>query len=148
MSYISGRPKNIFSMLNRAKFYGLIALACSTLWAKGGHKLSPDLKDLDPKSETKVIIQWNTDANDSKHQKVKKHGGALRSTLQSIKAGAYSVPASALDSLADDPDVRYISPDRPLSGKLDNSAAAVNASAGVALGCSRRGPSRITASER
>src|SRR6185437_8960925 len=107
MSYIRRGPSEIFSMLNKVKFYGLIALACSTLWADGRHKLSPDLKDLDSKSETKVIIQWNTAPNDSKHQKVKKHGGALRSTLQSIKAGAYSVPASALDSLADDPDVLY-----------------------------------------
>src|SRR5207244_6794026 len=33
----------------------------------------------------------------------------------------------SLDALADDPDVVYISPDRRLSGSLDNTAAAVNA---------------------
>jgi len=38
-------------------------------------------------------------------------------------------PASSLQALAADPNVLYISPDRPLTAKLDNSTAAVNASA-------------------
>jgi serine protease AprX len=77
----------------------------------------------------KVIIQWKTVPEDSEHRKVTDRRGVLRSHLKSIKAAAYTVPASALDSLADDPGVFYISADRPLSGKLDNSATAVNAKA-------------------
>ena len=38
------------------------------------------------------------------------------------------VPASSLSALAADPNVVYIPPDRILTGKLDNSAAAINAS--------------------
>ncbi len=45
-----------------------------------------------------------------------------------INAGTYTLPASALHDLANDPDVAFISPDRPLSFKLDYTAAAINAS--------------------
>ena len=39
------------------------------------------------------------------------------------------LPAAALDSLANDPDVVHVSADHKLGAMLDNSAAAVNASA-------------------
>src|SRR5207245_715714 len=54
-------------------------------------------------------------------------GGVLKTKLDFIKGAHYSVPVESLDALADDPDVLYISPDRPLKGLLDNTAAAVNA---------------------
>ena len=116
-------------MSRSSTVWGLVLLACSTAWAGESKKLSRDLASLDPNSDVKVIVQWKDTPDDGKHQKVRKHGGQLRSTLKSIKAGAYSVPTSALKSLANDPDVLYVSPDRPLKGSLDNSVAAVNASA-------------------
>jgi hypothetical protein len=39
----------------------------------------------------------------------------------------YSIPNSALEDLADDPEVAYISPDRPLYPALDSAEYAVNA---------------------
>src|SRR5207247_6184275 len=58
---------------------------------------------------------------------VQDKGGALKTNRDVIKGAHYSVPGESLDALADDPDVVYISPDRRLSGSLDNTAAAVNA---------------------
>lgn len=42
--------------------------------------------------------------------------------------GVYTVPGDALQDLAQDPEVAYISPDRPVFPKLDLTAAAVNTS--------------------
>ena len=47
---------------------------------------------------------------------VASQGGHLKTELGLVKAATYSVPAAALTSLAKDPDVAYISPDRPLKG--------------------------------
>jgi serine protease AprX len=126
-------------MSKHATFCGLLALACSAAWAGGRDKLSHELASVDSNSEAKVIIQWKTAPDDTKHQRVKNHGGQLHSTLKSIKAGVYSVPGSSLNALSNDPDVLYISADRPLRGTLDNSVAAVRASAAWAAGWNGRG---------
>jgi hypothetical protein len=54
--------------------------------------------------------------------------GVVNVVFSVLNAVVYTVPASSLTSMANDPNVTYISPDRPLTGQLDYSAAAVNAS--------------------
>ena len=49
------------------------------------------------------------------------------------------MPASALARLAADPDVAYISPDRPLQGLLDQADAAIGASAAATYGLTGAG---------
>ena len=69
-------------------------------------------------------------------------GGTLKQELGQFKGAAYKVPASALADLAADPEVVYISPDRPLhsagnnksTAVLDYHTAAINAPAAWALG--------------
>src|SRR6266496_514633 len=98
--------------------------------ADGKHKLSKDLDALKGGhngATVDVIIQFNQTPTDAHHQKVQNKGGVLKTKLDFIKGAHYSVPVESLDALADDPDVAYISPDRRLSGSLDNTAAAVNA---------------------
>src|SRR5205814_685201 len=57
----------------------------------------------------------------------------LKTKLDVIKGAHYSVPANSLKDLEKDPDVAYISPNRPLSGTatstLDYTPEAVNAPA-------------------
>jgi serine protease AprX len=55
--------------------------------------------------------------------------GVVNVVFSVLNAVVYTVPASSLTTMANDPNVTYISPDRPLTGQLDYSAAAVNASA-------------------
>src|SRR3989442_826628 len=98
--------------------------------ADGKHKLSKDLDALKGShsgASVDVIIQFNQTPTDAHHQKVQNKGGVLKTKLDFIKGAHYSVPVESLDALADDPDVAYISPDRRLSGALDQTAAAVNA---------------------
>src|SRR2546428_7142589 len=120
-----------FTRLARLALFVLLAPSLSI--ANGDeHKLSKDLEALKngPSGATvDVIIQFNQTPTDAHHQKVQDRGGALKTKLDVIKGAHYSVPVESLDALADDPDVVYISPDRRLSGALDNTAAAVNAKA-------------------
>ena len=96
------------------------------------HKLSNDLeafKDGSNGPTVDVIIQFNQVPTDVHHQKVQNKGGVLKTKLDAIMGAHYSVPVASLSSLAGDPDVAYISPNRPLSGTstLDYGAETVNA---------------------
>src|SRR6266704_2993498 len=112
----------------------MILLAAGLSLADGKHKLSKDLDALKGSNSggtVDVIIQFNQTPTAAHHQKVQNKGGVLKGKLDFIKGAHYSVPTEALDALADDPDVAYISPNRPLSGSstptLDFTPEAVNA---------------------
>src|SRR6266566_4384498 len=118
----------------RLAFLMLITLLAAGLSFADGkkHKLSNDLdavKGGHSGATVDVIVQFNQVPAAAHHQKVQNKGGVLKTKLDFIKGAHYSVPVESLDALADDPDVAYISPDRRLSGALDNTAAAVNAKA-------------------
>src|SRR5258708_32570450 len=113
-------------------------LAAGLSFADGNkHKLSKDLDALKGGHDgatVDVIIQFNQTPTAAHHQKVQAKGGVLRTNLDFIKGAHYSLPAEALDALADDPDVTYISLDRPVRGALDNTVAAVNGGYARTLG--------------
>src|SRR5258708_576916 len=118
----------------RLALLALVTLLVAGLCLADGkkQKLSNDLKALkvsDNSAMVDVIIQFNQTPTDAHHQKVQDKGGVLKTKLDFINGAHYSVPVDSLDALADDPDVVYISPDRRLSGALDQTAAAVNANA-------------------
>src|SRR6266581_3318814 len=118
----------------RLALLALVTLLVAGLCLADGkkQKLSNDLNALKGSNNgamVDVIIQFNQTPTDAHHQKVQDKGGVLKTKLDFIKGAHYSVPVDSLDALADDPDVVYISPDRRLSGALDQTAAAVNAKA-------------------
>src|SRR6266571_1869422 len=109
-------------------------LAAGFSLADGKHKLSKDLealKDGHNGATVDVIVQFNQTPTVAHHQKVQDKGGVLKTKLDAIKGAHYSVPVKSLPALADDPDVAYISPNRPLSGTststLDYTPESVNA---------------------
>src|SRR3989440_4984192 len=115
----------------------IVLLAAGTSLADGKkHKLSKELdavKGGHNGATVDVIIQFNQTPTDAHHHKVQNKGGALKTRLDVIKGAHYSVPADSLKDLEKDPDVAYISPNRPLSGTatstLDYTPEAVNAPA-------------------
>src|SRR6266851_4662488 len=115
-----------------------ILLAAGLSFADGKkHKLSKDLDALKGGhngATVEVIVQYNVPPTDAHHQKVQNKGGVLKTKLDFIKGAHYSVPVEALDALADDPDVAYISLDRPVYGALDTSVATVNGGYAQTLG--------------
>ena len=122
----------------RLALFALITLLAAGLSVANGkkHKLSKDLDALKGGhngATVDVIIQFNQTPTDAHHQKVQNKGGVLKTKLDVIKGAHYSVPVDSLSALEDDPDVTYISPNRPLSGsssstpKLDYAPETVNA---------------------
>ncbi len=101
-----------------------VILSASLAFA-GSPKMAKDLKGKRPSDQVDVIIQFTQAPTARHHQKVLSKGGRLNKVLGIVKAGWYSVPASALAALAADPDVAYISPDRPVSSTSDGSSTAV-----------------------
>ena len=89
--------------------------------AFGAHvKIAKDLNHVEQDSMVDVIVQFRGTPTPAHHAKVIRRGGSHRATLDVIKGGAYSVPASALAELANDDEVAYITPDRVVRGSLDN----------------------------
>ena len=62
-----------------------------------------------------VIVQYSVAPTAAHHKKITDRGGKLNADLGFIRGGAYTIHAADLDQLARDPEVAYISPDRPVS---------------------------------
>lgn len=119
---------------SRLMLFTLFFLMAAALTLADGkrHKLSTDLDDAQSGSQgatVDVIIQFSHAPTDVQHGKVQAQGGVLKTKLDVIKGAHYSVPVDSLSGLAEDPDVAYISPNRPLSGTstLDFTPESVNA---------------------
>src|SRR2546425_12155236 len=119
----------------------LVLLALITLLAAGlsladgnKYKLSQDLESLKGRGKgatIDVIVQYKVTPTDAQHLRVQGRGGALKRKLDVIKGAHYSVPVESLQTLADDPDIAYISLNRPVShtstSTLDYAPETVNA---------------------
>jgi len=111
----------------------LFWLGTSTAFA-AHHHLSPELNERVARAETDsenqkadaqfvdVIIQFKPGAQLDDHiARLVNAGGKHKNRLDLINGGLFRVPASLLSTLAEDPDVAYISPDREIKkhSKLD-----------------------------
>src|SRR5207245_1507692 len=86
-------------------------------------KIAPDLKPDNEKELVDVIVQFAAAPDESKHQKIFERGGQLKLTHELINGATYSIPGTALEALASDPDVVYISPDRQVRASAFNGTA-------------------------
>ena len=111
----------------------VLILTASVAFARNP-KLGRDLDGVNPRSNVNVIIQYNHVPTRGDHQWVRGQGGVLRRPYGKVRAGFYTVPASALTALANNPHVTFITPDRQVKGKLDLTTATVNAPVAWQLG--------------
>lgn len=93
----------------------IVVLALVAMAAAQNKKLSPELQN-PAGGAVNVIVQFNAPPTARHHQKVLDRGGTLKQELGVVQAAAYSMPASAVADLANDPEVVYIASDLPLSG--------------------------------
>ncbi len=92
-------------------------------------KISNNLENLSPESTVDVIVQFKSTPTEANHNRVRAHGGMLKSRLDTVRAGSYRINASNLAALANDPDVEQIVPDYELhvSGQASVPMTAIGA---------------------
>src|SRR5580704_8611729 len=76
----------------------------------------------------KVIVQYKQTLKADSLARVQSAGGRLSRSLDVVHAAAYSVPANSLATLANDPEVAFVSVDHPLKAMDDYTDAAMNVS--------------------
>ena len=106
----------------------LIAVLATTSFALAGQpNLAPELAKLENDATVDVIVQYKAPPEEGHHRKVGLWGGQLKRKLELINAAHYSVTPRALEQLAADPNVAYITPDRPVQAMLDYATPTVYA---------------------
>jgi serine protease AprX len=100
-------------------------------------KLSPDLAQMlrgNSGRAMRVIVQYKQAPGSKQMAKAQFQGAKLNSRLSLVNGGAFTMSAAAIQALAMDGDVAYISPDRKLKGMDDLTSAAVGVSAATSAG--------------
>ena len=103
-----------------------ILLLAGSLAYAGHPKLARDLDTADPNSTVNVIVQFKDAPTEQNQQRMRTRGARHRTRLASVNGGMYTVSVRDLEALANDPDVEFISPDREVSGNLDNTIGSIN----------------------
>ena len=99
-----------------------------TISCRAENKLGPDLSLDNRDSDVDVIVQFTSRPTERHHDKIRRRGGQLKQDLSGALNGAhYTMPAHNLLELSQDPEVAYISPDRPVHAMLDYANPTVNA---------------------
>jgi len=122
------------ALLLTLTFTPLRAAASGAIGGSHREKLSPEFRSSVLRGSVDVIVQYRRKPAAQHYARVVRAGGTTKARMEEIRGAAFHLPASALRLLADDPDVAYISPDRPVRSFLSNAAPAVNAPYAWALG--------------
>ena len=119
--------------------FGLALMVVATSGFAQTTKIAAPLHGRKDNDATDVIVQFTTTPGPTHAGKIVAHGGTVTESLSFIKALHASIPASRLDDLADDAEVTYISPNRPILSALNNATAAVLANYPWSLGLDGKG---------
>ena len=94
----------------------LCLILCAEMALAKSPKISKDLDDKQDGDSVEVIVQYRVQPGKSHFDRVASMGGALKKDLRGvIRGAAFTVKKNTLEDLANDPDVSYISPNRPLA---------------------------------
>jgi serine protease AprX len=96
-------------------------------------------RDTSQTGNVDVIVQYGRKPAADQHGTVSKVGGTLRRAPNSINGGAYTIPGSALETLAADPNFIHIAPDHGLRGILNFANPAVSANIALQHGITGTG---------
>src|SRR4051794_5416445 len=112
----------------------LVAVALSSVCASAIQpaKIAPDL--LGATGKVDVVVQYVRQPGLLDLQNLLNLGGLLQTTLSLINAVEYLLPVTSLGPISDDPNVVYISPNRPVKARLDFANPAVTANLAARAG--------------
>jgi serine protease AprX len=77
-------------------------------------KVAPDLRGIDPNAELDVIVQFNDLPGEATLASVRADAGQEKRTFAFIRAAVYRVRGGSIESLAFNPRVAYVTPNRDL----------------------------------
>jgi len=98
-------------------------------------KISPDLQALNPNTNVSVIVQYSTPPSGRELNAANAATAANGKALGLANAYVWTTsPAKIQNLLNQDPNVKYVSPDRPLRGAMNYADPAVNADVAHNLG--------------
>jgi hypothetical protein len=118
---------------------GIALIAVATSGFAQTSKAAASLQGRTDNAAIDAIVQFMTPPEYRHWLKIEARGGTVKQELKFIKALHVSIPASAIDALSQDPEVTYISPNRPIQAALNNTTAAVLASYPWGLGLDGHG---------
>jgi serine protease AprX len=97
--------------------------------ARHAGKVAHDIDRRHPDAMIDVIVQFKVTPRANHYQRMSARGAVLTTKLHSIRAAAFRIPVSALAQLEKDPDVLYVTPNRPvhLNNNYESFASAVEA---------------------
>jgi hypothetical protein len=102
------------------KIFAAAALfAFAPLASAANSKVAPDLQSRLADGDVEVIVQYKSVPTAVHHKKVQARGGRLVRSMAHVKAAHYIVPGTAIEDLANDSEVTYVTPNRPVMGKVD-----------------------------
>jgi hypothetical protein len=107
--------KNTFRLLAAC---GLAIAMTATTWA-ANPKLSPELQAENGSDTIDIIVQYNQPPTETQHRRMASRGAALKHAYTAVWGSLYTARRSSLASIAEDPDVRYVTPNRPLKAMFD-----------------------------
>ena len=102
----------------------VVLMAVATAAYADKNKVSKDLQNATSTKAVNVIVQYSLLPGVAETLHAKGHGGIVKSVLPLVNGLKLSLPANQALALSNDPNVVYVSPDRPLLGALNNSAPA------------------------
>jgi len=102
-------------------------LLAGTLYADR-HKVSKDLADKLGQADAAVdiVVRYNGDPSDAELAAWTAKGANLKDHMRRLRTATFHVPAGLIDTLSDNPNVAYISIDRPVAAQFDYAEQAVN----------------------
>src|SRR5579884_3640620 len=119
-------------MRAQATLIAAILLATNLMVASN---LSPELQKLTSSSpSTDVIVQFVNAPSSTVLSGVTKGGGNLKKNYTHVRAALFNLPPAAIGALANNPNVKYVSPNRTISGKMEFAEPTTNANIALQYG--------------
>src|SRR5947207_2615779 len=100
----------------------VLLLLCTAMYGQKVNKLAAEFLKIAPETTLDVIVQFRRVPTETNHRKIHARGGQWKQNLDVIRAAHYSISAKELESLSQDPDVEFVSPDHPVYGTDSNVA--------------------------
>src|ERR1035437_1276957 len=112
----------------------LLIAGCAAALLAGSAKKSQDLEGVAPGQAVQVIVQYRNQPSQADVDHLAAKGGKIKWSHPSVRGISLTIPAASLDDVAADPNVTYVSVDRPLRSTMDYTVPTTGANLALSYG--------------